>query len=507
MVPRQFGNYEIVSRLGVGGMAEVFEARTVGMDGFTKMVAIKRLTPAMADDDTRARALVDEARIAAQFHHENIVEIFDLGKKDDQYYIVMDLVRGRDLRQLLRRVATRGQTLSYDIVVFIVGQVCQALDYVHRLKAPNGRELGIVHRDVSPHNVMLSFEGAVKLTDFGIALASGRSVSTEAGVLKGKFCYMSPEQVRGDAVDHRADVFSLGILLWEMLTGKQLFAEDDSFATLTRIRGADVPSPRTLAPKIPKALEAITMRALSRRPEARFHWAGELGKTLDSFAAAKGLSPNREALANLMQELFADELAASAEQNREGTALPWQLELPDIVDLKPSITLTNIGATVNGGAPKRRMPPDFSFSTARTLAFVLRQPSSATASPTMPSCTKADRQPPRNAASRPPGLYPIRWPLPAAITAALLAATVLALFWPRPSPVGSVVLLTPAPQSDRLFFDGNLVDAASPAVLKDVEPGLHTVKFQSVDGSSMQMTVKVRRGEVETVEFKNEAVP
>src|SRR2546425_1790066 len=219
--PIRFGKYLLLERIAVGGMAEVFAAKAFGVEGFERLLAIKQILPTMGEDPEFISMFVDEARIAVQLAHANIVQVLELGKHEESLYIAMEYVSGRDLRQLMERFRKRQEAMPLPQVCLIVAEVCEALDHAHRKRDAQGRALGIVHRDVSPQNVLVSFEGEVKLIDFGIAKAESRLQKTQSGILKGKFSYMSPEQVKGDAVDGRSDVFACGILLWELVCGER----------------------------------------------------------------------------------------------------------------------------------------------------------------------------------------------------------------------------------------------------------------------------------------------
>ncbi|MEZ4270530.1 MAG: serine/threonine-protein kinase, partial [Myxococcota bacterium] len=213
--PIAFGKYLLLDRVNIGGMAEVYKAKAFGVEGFERILAIKRILPNMADDSEFINMFVDEARIAVQLSHANIVQIFELGKFENQYYIAMEYVSGKDLRQILDDYRKRKEFIPLSAAAYLASKVCEGLDYAHRKTDPSGRPMNVIHRDVSPQNILVSYEGAIKLVDFGIAKAEDRASKTQAGVLKGKFGYMSPEQVRGMEIDHRSDIFAVGILLYE----------------------------------------------------------------------------------------------------------------------------------------------------------------------------------------------------------------------------------------------------------------------------------------------------
>jgi serine/threonine protein kinase len=220
--PVPFGKYTLLERISVGGMAEVFRAKTFGVEGFERLVAVKRILPNIAEDKEFIRMFVDEAKLAVQLNHANIAQITDLGVVDGSYYIALEHVHGRDLRSVFERARSQNEAMPVAHACYVAMKVCEGLDYAHNKRDASGGEISLVHRDVSPQNVLVSFEGEIKLIDFGIAKAVGTSINTKSGVLRGKLGYMSPEQVRGLPVDRRSDVFSCGIVLYEMLTGERL---------------------------------------------------------------------------------------------------------------------------------------------------------------------------------------------------------------------------------------------------------------------------------------------
>ncbi|HLL55873.1 MAG TPA: protein kinase, partial [Myxococcaceae bacterium] len=260
--------------------------------------------------------------------HANVVHIHDLGCYDDTYYIAMEYVAGRDLRTIIERYRRRGEVMPTAQAVFVASKMCEGLDYAHRKKDARGQELGIIHRDVSPQNILVSYEGEVKLIDFGIAKAANRMQKTQAGILKGKFGYMSPEQVRGMPIDRRSDIFAVGVILYEMLTGEKLFIGESDFSTLEKVRNADVPLPSKLNPDIPKGLEKVLLRALAREPEERYQWASDLQEDLMRFLLAGDAMYTGKQLSGFMKEAFVEDLLREAEKMERFAAIqrPDELE-------------------------------------------------------------------------------------------------------------------------------------------------------------------------------------
>jgi serine/threonine protein kinase len=283
MRERPFGPYRLVQQIAVGGMAEIYLARARGLAGFEKYVALKMIHPNFSQDEQFIEMLIDEAKLTVQLQHVNIVQTFDLGRVGENYYITMEYVDGADLYQLLRRGSEKGIEVPVPVAAHIAKEIATGLDYAHRKRDRTGNHLGIVHRDVSPQNVLISHSGEVKLVDFGIAKASMRAKETQVGVIKGKYYYMSPEQAWGDRVDLRTDIFSTGIVLHELLVGQMLYYEEDLHRLLERVRKAEVPTPSATRADVPPELDRIAMRALCKRPEERFQSSGEMASELERF--------------------------------------------------------------------------------------------------------------------------------------------------------------------------------------------------------------------------------
>ncbi len=282
--------YQIVDRIDVGGMAEVFRGKAVSMDGYEKPVAIKRVLPQLAADPRFVNMFLDEARLSLALSHANIVSVFDVNRAGDSYYIVMEYVDGANLKTLME-IARAGQRPFPTAIAVQIGiEVCKALAYAHERKAVDGSPLGIVHRDVSPPNILISREGEVKITDFGLAKAASQVESTDPGIVKGKYGYLSPEAASGIEVDARSDLFSLGIILWELLAGRRLFAAETDLETLQRVQEARVPALAPLCADLHPELEAIIRRALTADRERRYATAREFGTDLTRFLFAAGIS-------------------------------------------------------------------------------------------------------------------------------------------------------------------------------------------------------------------------
>ena len=315
--PIPFGKYLLLERVNVGGMAEVFKAKQFGVEGFERLLAVKRILPSIAEDQEFITMFVDEAKIAVQLTHANIAQIFDLGKVGDSYFIALEYVSGKDLRGLFDRARKRGETVPVPMACYTMMKVCEGLDYAHNKKDPSGRELNLVHRDVSPQNILLSHDGEVKVIDFGIAKAAGKAGRTQAGILKGKFGYMSPEQVRGLPLDRRSDVFAVGIVLYELLTGERLFVGESDFSTLEKVRNVEIMPPSTYNRRIPEELEQIVLKALAKDVEDRYQTAMDLHDDLQSFMYTSGNFFSRKDLSTYMRKAFADEIAKESAREEE----------------------------------------------------------------------------------------------------------------------------------------------------------------------------------------------
>ncbi|MET0287452.1 MAG: serine/threonine-protein kinase, partial [Polyangiales bacterium] len=310
-LPRPFGAYTLLRRLAVGGMAEIYVAKTRGLGGFEKLTALKLVHAHLSADTQFVRMLIDEAKILVLLTHANIAQVFDLGNVEDRYFIAMEYVDGVDLQGLARAAERLGKPLSVPLCCFVVAEMLTGLDYAHRKRDASGRPLGIVHRDISPQNVVVSRAGEVKLVDFGIAKTNLRAERTEVGVIKGKYGYMSPEQAWADPTDKRSDVFSTGVLLYELLTGSTLYSAKSVAELIAKVRRAEIPPPRSLRREIGEELSAIVMRALALEPSDRYQTALEMGDALREYLYKSGQAMSGARLGrDVVDMLEADEKLA-----------------------------------------------------------------------------------------------------------------------------------------------------------------------------------------------------
>ncbi|MCY1014920.1 serine/threonine-protein kinase [Pyxidicoccus sp. MSG2] len=379
-VGTHIGKYVVRRKLAEGGMAEIYLCTARGAEGFEKEVVIKRVRAFLASDPEFVGMFIAEARLASRLNHANVVQIFDFDKHEDTYYLAMEYVRGCSLWELRKRCKELMEPVPPVMVAHIGTEVARGLHYAHRVKV-NGQPLDLVHRDVTPHNVLLSFDGAVKLTDFGIAKAGNKL--TQPGVLKGKFAYMSPEQARGEAVDARTDIFALGVVLWEMLTGGRLFDGDSEVAVLRAVQQSAIPPPARLNPDVPEDLDAVIVRALDREPAARFQTAGELERALAQCVLKHAKTVDDTDLSAFMRRLFPTSLTQALPTVQERTHVE-DAPVPPGVDVRVQVPRepTAVMPGVSSGRGVAVAPTPDEDINAPT--FVLPRRDEAEAAPSVP---------------------------------------------------------------------------------------------------------------------------
>jgi serine/threonine protein kinase len=305
-------------------MARIYIGRSTGIGSFERHVVLKLITPERANDHTAVQMFLDEARLAASLNHQNVAQVFEVGEDGGIHYLAMEYVHGQDLRALLAKAGSQGTRIPLELALTVVAGAAAGLNHAHERRAADGTPLGIVHRDVSPSNIMIGYDGSVKLLDFGIAKATSRSVETQSGIIKGKFAYMAPEQCRGRDVDRRSDVFSLGIILYEISTQHRCFRADSDFDTMHRIVTGDVVRPTRLVQNYPLELEAIVMKALAVDAVHRYQSAGLLLEALEAFAVANRFSLSTMGLGRFMRDMFGEitEPWLGAPQNAAAPGVP-----------------------------------------------------------------------------------------------------------------------------------------------------------------------------------------
>lgn len=309
-----FGSYTLIEQIGVGGMAEVFLARHAGVEGFEKDVVIKRIRPHLSATDAFVTMFLGEAKLASQLAHPNIVQIHDLGLIDASYFIAMEYVAGRDMSSIVPRAKSLGIPFPVEYALKIASSVCEALFYAHTKTDAHGNPLHIVHRDVSPENIRVAWTGTVKILDFGIAKAATQLHETKAGEVKGKLVYMSPEQVMGKPVDARSDVFSLGVVLYEALTGLKLFSGENDLAIMNNIIDGKIYPPSYFRDDVQPEVEAIIMKALEKDRKKRYQTAFDMQYDIDTFLAGHEFTPSNVHLSNFLKQLYKEDIQAEQER-------------------------------------------------------------------------------------------------------------------------------------------------------------------------------------------------
>ena len=305
-VPLRLGKYEIIQPLAAGGMARIYLAKTTGLGAFERHVVLKVILPERAHEKAAVDMFLDEARLSASLNHQNVAQVFEVGEEGGIHYLAMEFVHGQDLRGFLGKASAKGMRVPIELGLTIIAGAAAGLHHAHERRGPRGKSLNIVHRDVSPANVMLGYDGSIKVLDFGIAKANARSTNTEAGIIKGKFAYMSPEQCRGKDIDRRSDVFALGIVLYETTTQHRAFRAENDFDTMHRIVNGEVTLPRRLVNGYPPELEEIVMKALATDVKERYQSAAALLEDIELFASKARFQLSTTAVGRTMRELFGD---------------------------------------------------------------------------------------------------------------------------------------------------------------------------------------------------------
>lgn len=317
---RIFGRFELLIEMGHGGMATLYLARIQGPSNFEKLLAIKKIHAHLAAEDAFVRMFMDEARLAAKIHHPNVATTFDMGRIENSYFIAMEYVHGQNLTDVLKATVRDHPRFPWPIAARIVSDTAAGLHSAHELKNVDGKLLGVVHRDVSPQNILISYDGIVKVVDFGVAFAAEKLEQTSAGTIKGKASYMSPEQACGLPIDRRTDVFALGIILWESVCFQRLFRQETEGATLLKVRNADVAAPRSINPEVPADLEKVILKALAKEPDDRYRTAEELSEAIEQVLVAHGQVVASKHVAKMLDGLFHDRKELKDQQIKEALA-------------------------------------------------------------------------------------------------------------------------------------------------------------------------------------------
>jgi serine/threonine protein kinase len=330
-LPREFGKYHLIELVATGGMAELYRAKLYGAGGFEKDLAIKKILPTLAKDSSFTQMFMDEAMITVTLNHGNIVSVMDFGQINNEYFLVMEYIDGVDLQNLILKSTQSASPIPIDIAVYIAIQICNGLAYAHRKVGSDGQPLGIIHRDVSPQNILLSFEGEVKIVDFGIARAASRITSTQAGVVKGKVSYMSPEQITGQQLDNRSDIFAIGVMLYEMLTNRLPFEGETPQQSMALVTRGDYEKPQKINKKIDKQLAAVIKKALEKNPKKRYATANKMAEALSGCLHKLGLHPDATKLEDFIPQRIPDA------KPRTATPTPRPVSSPACPEPKPVV--------------------------------------------------------------------------------------------------------------------------------------------------------------------------
>ncbi|HVY49718.1 MAG TPA: protein kinase [Minicystis sp.] len=408
MADPSFGKYTLIAELGHGGMADVFLGVSRGPAGFSKLLVIKRLRENLIDDPEFVAMLVDEARLAARLNHPNVVQTYEVGQEGRQYFISMEYLEGQPLHRIVQR-ADRRKKMGRDLHLTIVSEALSGLHYAHELADYDGKPLCVVHRDISPHNIFVTYDGVVKVVDFGIAKAVGRQAETRTGIIKGKVNYMAPEQALGQDIDRRADVFACGVLLWEAATGSRLWKGMNDLAIVQSLLAGELKRPREAAPDVPVSLENVIMKALAMNPDERFSTALELQAALDEYFDKQGKRALPRQIGGFVTELFDDkrvEIRALIEKQLAA--------LSQHGDAASLIKITEPPSSLSGGTPSGQLPLTFG-----TPPSGRSEPGASAGADGGPDDTKASNlvSTPRGQRSRPTNWIPY-----AALGAGVLAA-------------------------------------------------------------------------------------
>jgi len=348
--PVNFGKYLLLAKIASGGMAELFQGKIVSVKGFEKPVAIKKLLPHLTQDNNLVNMFVNEAKLAAFLTHQNIVQIYDLGSIEGTYFIAMEYLHGKDLRAMTNKARRREVPVPLEFALYIVSRICAGLEYAHKLKDFQGNPLNIIHRDISPQNIIVTYEGEVKIVDFGIAKAATHSSETKVGIIKGKLAYMSPEQAAGKSVDHRSDIFSTGILLYELVTQRRMF-EGTDLEVLDRVRKGEFAAAEVVAPTLPGRILTILQRALAHDPDRRYQSCAEMLPDLEEGFSDFSVRPSAEILGHYMKGLFTEEMATELSALQEAQTQITPVEDPGSVE--PTTVTGAAGTRERDATPER----------------------------------------------------------------------------------------------------------------------------------------------------------
>lgn len=493
--PKQFGRYVLLDKVASGGMAEVWRAKLQGEQGFQRIYAIKKILPHVAEDVEFITMFTDEAKITASLQHANIGQVFEFSKLGETFYIAMEYISGKDLKTVWSYNRSRKCTMPIELAAFVTQRIADGLDYAHRRTDNFGAAAGIVHRDISPQNVLLSWDGEVKVIDFGIAKATEKSGKTRPGTLKGKFAYMSPEQIRGVDLDGRADIFAIGIVLYELATGERGFSADSEFSLLEMVRNVEIRPPTIVNREIPAELERIIYKALSKDRDHRYLTAADLSEDLQRFIMARGKSPSRQDLSNYLRTNF----TVDFEKERARLEAYKEISLADVSAPTAPAAPTASAPTANNEPDDHEDPTSAWNASGEESAFASSEPAPLPVpSPQRPGIRPPVRPRPvvqavqgMNTADHQAQLAPplaVTPPLgtvgrglrllaiAAAITLAIVATSAALLWQFDPFARGVVVVTVTGASGGTVIFDDRPRTRAAPSITIDkVGTGVHTL--------------------------------
>lgn len=531
-----FGPYELYERLGLGGMATVHRAKKHGIEGFERSVALKRMLSHLAEDNSFVESFIREAKVASLLQHPNIAQVYDFGRINGVYYIAMELVSGFDVRKLLRYANRANESIPLPVVLSILGELCDALEYAHTFVDEHGRPLHIVHRDISPSNLIVAHTGHLKVIDFGIAKASSQHLHTESGLVKGKLGYMSPEAALGMQLTAVADIFSVGVVAWELVTASPLFSSRTDFETMRRIREADIVAPSMHNPSCPPDLDRVILNALERDPDRRLPSASAFRNAIDNIAARVGIHPSARAVAEWCAQYTqpGDAWANSSAPSSRRLPLPASRETPTAfakptrtpARLRRSTADQQLAAEIWGddiATSAAKLPlPDFSYqpSTATppgTQVPVAQVPVAQVSAVQPPAATNLPSVPmqviaPSPVALPPPPVTSKKTPIAlivaalALVAAALVAYLVFAKTGSDPKPTTAAVTFELQPAGTAITVDDKTYPAA-PKVVVELGEGVHSVSAANDGFRGWASSVSVKGGEPQTIKVALEVAP
>ncbi len=333
--PKKFGKYLLIDKIAAGGLAELFQSKVTGSQGFEKLIAIKTILPHLAQENELISCFIDEAKLAALLNHQNIVQIYDFGDFEGTYYIAMQYLFGKDLRRVLDKAKEKDISIDLGYCLYIISLICSGLDYAHNLKDLQGTELKLIHRDVTPQNIIITYDGDVKIVDFGIAKAAARSTLTQIGTIKGKVAHMSPEQASGQSIDHRSDIFSTGIILYELVTGEKPFT-GETMEVLAKVRDCKFKLAESIAPNLPEKVYSIIHRSLAKDPDKRYQSCREMQTDLEDCIHELTIWPTSRGLSKIMNSIYENDIVAEENVMRKTATITIG-----------KANLTNLGSAVD----------------------------------------------------------------------------------------------------------------------------------------------------------------